>query len=70
VNKRFRVRLDMRLLTEHLSREDGAPKTEAEVLQWLAEARFVREDETHWIVAEADLGQVEPAEVLEAEPLD
>jgi hypothetical protein len=42
---------------------------EQEVLQWLVDAGFTR-DGDYWIVTEADLGQVEPSEVLEIEPLD
>ncbi len=69
MSTRVRIKLDLPLLIAHLSREDGRSVTEPEVLQWLVDAGFTRDGE-HWIVTEADLGQVEPSEVLEIEPLD
>ena len=70
MKRRLRVRLNIPLLIEHFSREQGQAMTEDEVFQWLTDAGFKREDKTYWIVAEPDLGQVDPAEVLEVEPLE
>jgi hypothetical protein len=69
MSTRVRIKLNIPLLVEHLSREERRAVPESEVLQWLADARFVQ-DGDYWIVTEADLGQVEPSEVLEIEPLD
>jgi hypothetical protein len=69
MSTKVRIKLSLPLLVEHLSREERRPVPESEVLQWLVDARFTR-DGDYWIVSEADLGQVEPSEVLEIEPLD
>ena len=68
--KRIRVRIDTDKLLDHMSKEQGRQLAIAEVLTWLADAGFDRIDETHWIVHEKDLGQLDPAEVLEAEIID
>jgi len=68
--RKLRVKLDLRRIVAQLSREDQRRMTEEEVLEWLRDAGFVRESATHWIVAEADLGQVQPSEVLECEPVN
>jgi hypothetical protein len=70
VKRRMRVRLDMPALMANRSREEGHAVPEEQVVEWLKDAGFTREDETHWTVLEADLGQLEPSEVLEVEPLD
>ena len=69
MSHRVRVKLDLPVLISHLSREEGRDVPAAEVLQWLEDAGFSR-DGDYWFVSEADLGQVDPTEVLEAEPLD
>lgn len=68
--RRLRVKLNMPVLVAHLSREEGRDMSEEEVLQWLRDAGFSQQDENYWIVSEADLGQVDPAEVLEVQPLN
>ena len=69
MSNRVRIKLDLPLLIAHLSREEGRDMAAAEVLQWLQDAGF-SPDGDYWTVTEADLGQVEPSEVLEVEPLD
>ena len=66
---RLRVRLDIPRLTENFSREEKRIMPNAEIAQWLSEAGFVRESEDTWIVNEADLGQLDPSEVLHVERL-
>jgi hypothetical protein len=73
---RLRVKLDLPAISEHLSREDARRISEQEVRTWLQEAGFTLDassttakDET-WLVDEADLGQLEPTEVLAVERLD
>lgn len=64
--KRVRIKLDIPAVVAHLSKEEGRALSTEEVLRWLGEAGFVR-DGAYWNVAESDLGQVEPSEVLEIE---
>jgi hypothetical protein len=66
---RVRIKLDLPLLVAHLSREEARAMSEQEVLQWLVDAGFSRDGDC-WIVSEADLGQVDPSEVLEIDTLD
>ena len=70
MKRRLRVRLNMPLLIAHLEVSLEGAVAEDEVFQWLSDAGFTRQDETHWVVAEVDLGQLEPEEVLEVEMLD
>ena len=69
MKRRLRVRLHMSRLVGSLSREERRAMTEQEVLAWLRDAGFQQQDEKYWIVAEADLGQLDPSEVLECDPL-
>ena len=68
MSNRVRIKLDIPLLIKHLSREDGRAFSSEEVYQWLTAAGFVR-DGAFWNVSEADLGQVDPSEVLEIESI-
>jgi hypothetical protein len=61
--KRLVVEIDIAVLTAHLSKEEGRPVPEDEVRQWLSDAGFTP-DGNRWIVNEADLGQLDPSEVL------
>jgi hypothetical protein len=61
------VKLDIPRLVANLSKEDARDTSEAEVTQWLDDAGFSRDGEW-WLVSEADLGQVDPSEVLEVAP--
>ncbi len=70
MQRRLRVKLNMPVLIAHLSRDEKRALSEQEVTAWLKDAGFSRHEETYWIVSEPDLGQVEPDEVLEVEPLD
>ena len=70
----LRVHLDLRRLRDALSRDDGCEYTIGDVREWLQHAQFRPRDGV-WLVREADLGQVEPFEVVavdecEWEPTD
>lgn len=69
--RRLRVKLNLPLLAANLSKEDARTVTEAEVSQWLRDAGFAQSGEW-WFVAEPDLGQIDPSEVLaiEEDPQD
>jgi hypothetical protein len=69
---RFRVKLNIPAVVRHLSREEGRSISEDEVFTWLQEAGFTRDaaNPELWIVSEADLGQVDPSEVLSLNPID
>jgi hypothetical protein len=64
MSDRIEVKIDLPALIAHLSREEGRGLSQAEVLQWLEDAGFTRAGEW-WAVAEADLGQLDPSEVLD-----
>jgi hypothetical protein len=66
VRRRLIVQLDVRRLCEHLSRVDLRPWTVEQVLHWLRDAGFTPFGD-RWLVDEADLGQVEPSEVISVE---
>jgi hypothetical protein len=73
MHARFRVRLNIAAICQHLSREEGRSISQDEVVIWLQEAGFTRHPEAsrdEWIVSEPDLGQVDPSEVLAIEPLE
>ena len=65
----FRVRITRELVLANLSREDGRPWSDAELEQWLLDAGFRRVDD-QWVVAEENLGHLDPSEVIAAEPLE
>jgi hypothetical protein len=62
--RRIRVKINLPVLIGHLTREEGRHVSEADTLRWLEDAGFARKAE-HWIANEADLGQLDPSEVLE-----
>jgi len=62
---RVRVKIDLARLKAHLSREEGRPLSDEEVVRWLQDAGFVSGREGYWIVAESELGHLDPSEVLE-----
>jgi hypothetical protein len=64
---RLRVHIRLDRLRAHLAAEDKEPKTELDVLTWLADARFIRGDGPWWLVDEPDLGQLRPSEVAGVE---
>jgi hypothetical protein len=70
MDRRFRVKLDVPRIVDHLAREEGRAFTQDEVFAWLRDAGFARDQGDWWIVSEADLGHLDPSEVLEIEPLD
>ena len=60
--KRVIVDIDLSVVAANLSREEGRAVGEQEVRQWLLDAGF-RPHGSRWIVAEGDLGQLDPTEV-------
>lgn len=66
MSKLLRVRINLTRLRENL-KADGCAWTDAEVQQWLRDANFIRSSEC-WLVDEADLGQLDPSEVISVEP--
>ena len=62
----FRVRLDVLAIRTHLSAEDKSEVSTEQVRQFLLDSGFVPDGEW-WVVNEAKLGAVDPAEVIEAE---
>jgi hypothetical protein len=69
MNNRLRVKLDLPAIAEHLAHEERRAITEQEVLQWLSDAGFTRAGDW-WIVAEVDLGHLQPTEVTAVEPVE
>jgi len=61
--RRFIVQINVERVRQALSVADGAAWTAEQVVAWLSDAGFSRVDDTTWLVAEPDLGQLEPAEV-------
>ena len=70
MKQRLRVRLNVSLLITNRSREEGRAVTEEEVAEWLKDAGFTREDDTHWTVLEPDLGHLDPSEVLDVKTIE
>ena len=60
--KRVIVDIDLTAVAENLSSEERRVVDAAEVRQWLLDAGF-RPHGDRWIVAEPDLGHLEPSEV-------
>jgi hypothetical protein len=60
--KRVIVDIDLSVVAANLSAEERRPVDEPEVRQWLLDAGF-RPHGDRWIVAEPDLGQLDPSEV-------
>jgi hypothetical protein len=65
----FLIRIDLQLLRENLSREDGHCLNDQEILRWLDDAGF-RPSVGGWTVQETDLGQLNPSEVISVEVVD
>ena len=66
MNRLFQIRIDLSLLRNNLSREEGRDVSDAEVGRWLNDAGFKPTREV-WIVEESNLGQLDPSEVISAE---
>jgi len=69
VNRCFRVKLNLPLLTGNLAREDARDISHDEVIRWAQEAGFTRCGDS-WLVAEANLGHLDPSEVLAIDVID
>ena len=71
--RRFRIRINMPLLREQLSRSDGTAYTAEQVHRWLLDAGLRPVEGgpgDTWVADEANLGHLNPSEVLEADLLD
>ncbi|HEY7091389.1 MAG TPA: hypothetical protein VH518_25050 [Tepidisphaeraceae bacterium] len=68
-DRRIRVKINVPVLISHLAREEGKAVTQDQALKWLVDAGFARDGE-YWEVREADLGQLDPSEVLDVKPVD
>ena len=66
VSRKFLVRINLEQLRSNLSKADGQDHTLAEVRKWLREAGFEPAGDA-WLVDQANLGQLEPSEVEDAE---
>lgn len=66
---RIRIRINLDLLRENVSKADARMWSEAEVLRFLREAGFTP-DGDWWLGSEADLGQLDPEEVTAVEDVD
>jgi DNA-binding response OmpR family regulator len=60
--RRLLVEIDLAVLAAHLAEETGEPVGDNDVRQWLQDAGFGPLGE-RWLVAEAELGQLDPSEV-------
>ena len=71
MGRKFLIRINFPLVIEHLSRADGIVYTGGQVRQWLLDAGLEPagdgSDPDAWIADEADLGHLDPSEVLHAE---
>lgn len=66
MQRTVRVTINVEVLRSNLSKEENREITEAETLQWLKDAGF-HAAPSGWIVTEGNLGQLDPAEVIEVE---
>jgi hypothetical protein len=64
--KYLRIVIDAERLRENLSRADGRDMSADEIERWLRDAGF-EPTGTGWVVREADLGQLDPSEVISVE---
>jgi hypothetical protein len=69
MTRHLRIKLNLKALTAHLSREEGQILSNDQVVIWLKEAGF-RRSGNYWLVSQADLGHLDPSEVLEVEVAD
>jgi hypothetical protein len=67
MGRRFVIRINLPALKASLEREDRQSYSEDMVMQWLNDAGFQRVGPDAWQVDEANLGHLDPSEVLEAE---
>ena len=71
MGRKFLIRINLPLVIEHLSRADGIAYTGGHVREWLLEAGLQPAgdgaDPDAWIASEADLGHLDPSEVLHVE---
>jgi hypothetical protein len=69
MNRQVRIRVNMPVLIRNMSREEGQPVSADDVTQWLRDAGFVQSND-YWIVAEVELGHLDPSEVICVEPIN
>ena len=63
------VVLNIQNIRAQLSSADAVAYTDEDIRRWLREAGFEAQGEK-WLVSDADLGHVDPSEVLEITTLD
>ena len=64
-----RIKPNLPAIIAHLSKEEGRRVGQDEAIRWLKEAGF-KPSGSYWVVSEADLGHLQPSEVLEIESVD
>ena len=73
MGRKFLIRINLPLVTDHLSRADGIRYNPQQVRQWLLDAGLAPAGSDAgadaWVADEADLGHLDPSEVLHAEIL-
>jgi len=67
--QKFLVTLNLPKIRMQLSTADGVAYSDHDVRKWLQDAGFKPQGEK-WIVSDADLGHVDPSEVVDISPLD
>jgi hypothetical protein len=67
--RKFRVRINLDAVRRSISKADRCALSVAEFEQLLHDSGFTQDGE-HWIVAERDLGLLEPHEVLGCELIE
>ena len=65
--KKLRVRIDRSRLHKNMSKQEGRVLNAEELNKWLEEAGFTHDEDDYWIVTEADLGHLDPSEVMSVE---
>jgi hypothetical protein len=61
--QKLRIRVNWQRLKQKMSQQEGRALDDQYVRQWLADAGFQAQADGSWVVAEPDLGQLEPDEV-------
>jgi hypothetical protein len=60
----FRLKIDLALLAENLSRADGKPQSQEDVAEWLRGNHFIPQGDW-WVCEEISLGLLDKSEIIE-----
>jgi hypothetical protein len=60
---KLRIFVNWQRLKQKMSQQEGRTLDDQYIRQWLADAGFDPQPDGSWVVAEPDLGQLEPDEV-------